>query len=664
MARSKDSNKSSKGGSSKSGVNPSNFRHEKPSLSTLDGSPVPMVAITNRQQRSLTKGDDDSSIPSNASELPHSGSTPTMPSTTGTAGGAVSSAQLANYVKFGTDKTVDLCDIYGTQQAIKDLDMQDLVDPLTTYCKLHHTQPSTHPLHSPERIFGITWDFLPSSIRLDFIDAVQDHYFTLTTDNHILFAPVVKEAKTLLPSHSSQTSANCTRMKLVSLCSSEIPMSGTKLSMSTTPMELGIFSDSLLRQVDQRPNWNRIITMRLIATKHGSSKKKLTFHIVNDFRKISQDQILKYDFHSGSLKKDASISLYEALSATMSSQFRGEMRLYKESINNQGPKLLWFILKRLTLHHDRVKANVVDELHTLSTVLESIKFDVHKLCPILHSRLMDYRDAGGDVDSHYELISNTFTNINIDSFTSKIREWEQRKVLSSGTKCIFELLQEIPLMVDSLININQWPHKVLGRPTLANHLPKVSKKRKSADIEKESSPDITAFVTSATDCISKLSKSISANAASAASGGGKDPTKNKRQKFNKERTNYHYCSDRWGGSKNHYKNEEDFKKFFNGENICKSTVYNLDGDKWFWCEHCGRMGNHSTARHRKRRGDKSTSSSAGAAPPPAANLSALPPPAVDSNSHIGNTSSFDADTIKDATSALASDSETSDSDSS
>lgn len=629
--------------------------------------PSQIVAHPERTKGLTTQGEDDSSIPSNVSELvgPTETQTTSTPTTPGNGTSTIPVAQLTHYQKFGTDKTVDLCDIYGTQMSIKDMEMKDLVDPLMTYCAIHHAQPSTHPLHKPERIFGITWDFLPVEIRLDFIDAVQDHYSTLVTDQRILFSPVLKEAKSLLPRDHSQASANCTRMKLVSLCSSEIPMSGTKLSMATTPMELGIFSDSLLRQIDQRPNWNRIINVKVAATKHGSSKKTINFHIITDFRKISQASLLKCNFHCSAIKKDASISLYEALSATMSSQFRGEMRLYKESIDNQGPKLLWFILKRLTLHHDRVKANVVDELHTLSTVLTSIKYDVHKLCPVLHSRLMDYRDAGGDVDSHYELISTAFTMMNIDPFTSKIREWEQRKVLSVGTKCIFELLQEIPLMVDSLININQWPHKVLGRPTLANHLPK-SKKRKAAEIDKDPSPDITAFVGKATDCITKLSNSITANAASASSSSTKpsDP-KNKRAKINKQRNNYHYCSDRWGGSNNHYKTEAEFKKFFDGEFICKNTVYNLDGNKWFWCEKCGRMGNHSTSRHRKRKSgeDKSASSHGGSdLPPPVANLSSLPPAVHDNG--LNHTDSFDANASNDAVDVLASDSDASDSDSS
>ncbi len=564
------------------------------------------------------------------------------------------------YKRFGIHRQFQLSKLFGSNTVINDLEHSDIVDHLLRYCRIFAVQPQSQPLHPVEHIYGHLWDQLSPSDRADFYDSLLSAYSSLSTSDRDLFKPIVTEAKSLVPNDASMLSAQCNRMKLIQLCSAEIPLSGSKLSMKTTPMDLATFRESMLRQVDHRPGWSKIIRFK-VQVKGSSSKKKKTYNIIVDFRQFTQDDILGHDFHTTESRRSASLSMYDALSATMSNQFRGEMRLYNTNIDNQGPKLLWFILRRLSLNHDRVKANVLDELHTLQEVLVSLKWDVHRICPVLHSRLMDFKDAGGDITSHYELVCTAFTAVHCDAFTSKVREWEQKQVLSSsGTKCVFELLQEIPLWVDTLVAINQWPHKKANRSSLADHFSKsdlsaggskANSKRKADEISKASS-DLTAFIGKATTAFEQL-------AANAAAVSGKDA---KRAKIDKGKpNNYKYCPDRWGGPSNHYKTEDGFKTFYYGLNVDKTQVYILDKNKWFWCEKCGRMGNHKTVHHRAGK-PKSTSpppvSSETSAPPLAARNTSLAPPSeddiankVDSSASVYNASKEDS---VDNTAVLAS----------
>jgi hypothetical protein len=194
-------------------------------------------------------------------------------------------------------------------------------------------------------------------------------------------------------------------------------MSGTKLTKNTSPLELAIFLDSMKRASIQRPNWKRALTLRLSSS---SKKKKKELDLLINFRLIDVVTLKKLDFHKITQMKDASISMYEALSATMSNQFHGEMRLYKDSIDNQGPKLLWFILDKLTLKHTRVTADIVSELDTFKDAFTESNYNVHKICPILYNRLMNFKNAGGNIDNQYIVVSNAIISCHVDALTSLV----------------------------------------------------------------------------------------------------------------------------------------------------------------------------------------------------------------------------------------------------
>jgi hypothetical protein len=203
---------------------------------------------------------------------------------------------------------------------------------------------------------------------------------------------------------------------------------------------------------------------------------------------------------------------------------------------------------------------------------------------------------------------------------------------------MFELLQEVPNMVDNLIASNKWPYKQLGKKTFTNYLPKDSKVPKKD--KKKDQGDITTFVSQLTNSISKLTNSsLQANAANLDS--------NQKRKADtptdKPNGTYKYCSDRWGAKK-HFKNEAQFKSFYDGSSICdKTKTYLLDGDKWKWCEKCKRMGNHLTAEHRdkkKHKGNNKANKASIQLPPVEGNHSQID---VTANLAINGSGTYSAD---------------------
>jgi hypothetical protein len=543
---------------------------------------------------------------------------------------------------------------------LEEVEMKTIIDKLLSYSSAYASwnRHEDDPLHPPSRIYGFIWDEIPIHERSDLREGVIERYLTISTLKRESFEPILKEAKKLAPLGSGSASEEINRMKLISMNSKEIPMSGTKLTKQTSPLELAVFVDSMKRAVVQRPNWLRALTIKL-----QSRKKKKEVFLLTSFRDIDLDTLKSIDFHKSTTIKDASIAMYEALSATMSNQFRGEMRLYKDLINNQGPKLLWHILHKLTLKHTRVTLDIATELDSLKEAFVDSNYDVHKICPVLYDRLMNFKDAGGNIDNQYILVSSAILSCHVDSLTSMVREWEQKQMRNEGKKCIFELLQAVPNMVDDLVASNEWPHRKLGKKTFSSYLPKDRIPKKP----KKDESDITSFLGKFTHAMTDLTtKTIKANQAftKQLAQGSNSNNKRKQDESNPPpsgKGKFAYCSDRWGPNC-HFKNEADFKKFYQGHGVDKSQSYMLDGMKWSYCHKCQKMGNHPTHKHndnhrsnKRKRNNPRANQATIDLPPLAANHSQLPPTAP---AEIEDTNTFDADddaSIQDASDILASD---------
>jgi hypothetical protein len=499
--------------------------------------------------------------------------------------------------KFDKTKVFQMKHLFKQLQngdSVYDRDIGEIARVMLSYgvCYKAQTLSGGPAIHDPRTIYGHIWDTFPKGEKDQLREFVLEYYFTLTHDERDAFKPFYDAAMVLAQAKSLNMLSQ--RRKLQQMDSAPIPMSGAKLHKDSTATDVAIFLDSVKRELAIRTNWTSLMKIK-VATSSKSTKKFATKHLLDDFQTISEKSVMKFDFHTTSSKKDASIALYTALIGTMTNRFVGEFRLYNDKIVNQGPRLLFKILTQFSMQDSRVRADVQQEIITFAEVFKNTNWNVHLVCPILHERLLAYDNAGGESNVYYGQLHTALISMDHAALTQKIRDWEQNQTRKGGTKSILLLLQEMPRFIDTLIVERNWPYKKHHNDSrsFANHLPKekeepVPRKRKSPD-----TTDITAFM-SAIKKVAKNEVSLQANNAKAprAKSSGALP------KANDPRDIYRFNKNRWGPSKQ-FKTEEDFKAFCYATHpdIDKSKSYTLEGNIWWWCAHCKRMGNHPTTKH-------------------------------------------------------------------
>ena len=619
---------------------------------------------------SPTKGsDDDRSITSvHSDDSQPSSSTPTS-NKKGTA-----ADRQAKHLKqqFGSDKELKLTNICPTIKTVADgsrLDLIALANDLLEYAKTYHKWNSNSlELHSFDAIFQALWRHICSNtVRNMLRNTVIDLYYNLDDMTRIVFRPVMEKVRDFSPTFS--TSDRLNRRRMVALDSKEIPMSGTKLDSKTTPVELAQFKEAMERASEARTDWKRLLMVRIPVNGSTGSKTstKQQFEIKNiltEFKSITIKQLGKIDFHTSESLQDASLALYEALQNSMSSSFSGQMRLYNDKIKHQGPKLLYFILHKLTQRDSRIVADLQLELPKLESTFKDTGFDMHLVCPALFDRLQQYQCAGGTPDTHYSVICSALLSMHCDSLTSAVREWEQAQMRKYNKKNIFDLLQKLPMIVDNLIADGTWPHQssTVDR-TLASQFQrsKSSSKNSSSSIN---TSDLTAFKGEVEQMIKSSSSKTASKALKAMIAHNKksstSPPNHNADPPKPRKPNHAFESSKWGPNKL-YKTKEQFQEFWNCAipGMEKSKSYDYEGVTWYWCEKCQRMGNHPTEKHRDK---KRKRGSGGNNPPSASSNSNSPPSAFNATADLGSSSmdnddasTFDADKVNELLDEIDSD---------
>ena len=571
---------------------------------------------------------------------------------------------------YGNDKEMILssfCPSITSVSDNSDLDVDALVEDLLKYARVYHKwNSSTLSLHSFSNLFQALWVYISSNaVRNMLKSAVIDQFYDLDSDSRQWFEPILDKVKELSP-HSSVSDV-INRRRLIALDSKQIPMSGGQLDSNTTPMELATFKESMGRCLDTRTNWRRVLIIRVPDTKRdqeskdsNSKTKTVPKNVLTEFRAIAIGQLVRYNFHRSESLQDASLSMYEALTNTMTIRFRGEMRLYNDKTTNEGPKLLFFILRKLTMKDSRIVVDLQLEIPTFESTFKDTGYDVHLVCPSIHDRLQQYQCAGGNPETHYNVLCTGLISMHCDALTSAVREWEQKQMRKFNKKSIFDLLQKLPLLVDNLISDGTWPYKSsTGNRTLAAHFKALQAASPSSATAPAAvtSNDLTAFKGKVEEMI-KSSSSKTASKALKAFIAHKNDRPRTHGSSNSglpgnpstavTRNKHSFNINKWGPDK-HYRTKEEFSMFFNGKipNMDLTRSYDYEGLTWYWCSKCDRMGNHPTKRHRdrgnkRRRGDRDSPSNV-TAPPASAAFNADHDVSGAGPANVDSSNSFDPD---------------------
>ena len=119
-------------------------------------------------------------------------------------------------------------------------------------------------------------------------------------------------------------------------------------------------------------------------------------------------QALRNVHYRISIHADASLSMYLALYDSLSHKFWNELALQDTKIQNQGPRLLWYILRRITERDDIIVKNFMSNLTQLETTLRhDSNWDIVKHSSKLHDQLREYDNAGGQIAN----VETTITGI-------------------------------------------------------------------------------------------------------------------------------------------------------------------------------------------------------------------------------------------------------------
>lgn len=157
---------------------------------------------------------------------------------------------------------------------------------------------------------------------------------------------------------------------------------------------------------------------------------------------------------------------------------------------------------------------------------------MHEICSILHTRLLDYKSVGNNLNQVYFNLRTSFVELEIPQFMQKLLAWEDKQCSTSALQdqpsTILLYLRTVPDIMDRCIDEKVWP---------ADKMPLVERvPRKHPKSSAQVSTDIAAFKAQLTSTMSAALKdsftSLQANFASS----NKDTNKNSK-KSGSNRTN-------------------------------------------------------------------------------------------------------------------------------
>ena len=438
-------------------------------------------------------------------------------------------------------------------------------------------------------------------------------------------------------------STDYSKMKLLESCSASIYDGQTRLPPDADATARTQFQTRFHLAVFTRNIWMDMIQHHL-----GISAKISVDKFMSKFKEMTEDKICGIDFSKGKYA-DASLSMYNSLTLSISSKFNTELRVHESKIHLQGPRFLWFILQRITEKDAIILKEVTAEIAKLQQSFEDSGWDLLKLCPPFYSRVMLYEQAGGGMTTAEQTIKRALLacpNINFNQELRKIIDDTTQKGSSTPNPAsfnTFETLRRVPMLVQEFIAEGNWNFTV----TKQDRIPKKPKKPKDTP----STDDISAFQTVVNSTMSNMEEKLESLTAALASkhGNGKPPGK------------HSVGTHQWGSDKT-FTNKEDFLNFLKGG--WGKHVQSANGVTWKWCDKCSRMGNHATAAC--TRPPKAKKKKTGGPPPaqrpssganesdgecksspsnsPSANISSIASSNVQSSSFIPT---FDADETQD-----------------
>ena len=404
----------------------------------------------------------------------------------------------------------------------------------------------------------------------------------MNTSSMMLMAHMFKTGQCNITGPKSSPDTNSkmySRQKLLeSLIKPLVTGGSTKLSADSPIDQQLTFKKSLILSLAVRTPWARLLRSTL---KYDSAKPDKLFETL---KSMNERTLSNIDFNANG-HADASLSMYLALYESLSHKFRNELALQDTKIQNQGPRLLWFILHRITERDGIIVKNFMSNLTQLETTLRDSNWDIVKHSSKLHDQLREYDNAGGQIANVETLITGIYLKIPHENFKSALREKRDLIAVDGKTHAdpakynVLELLRSVPDIVQDLKSHNDWD---LG--------PRKEKKQQKTKVPKEPSAksDLASFEAKMDAKLADLKSVFKASI-------NTNDNNNNNSNSNRNGLGFRRSDDQWTNSES-FGSAQEFDDFVEGKKRKDhGDTVSANGTTWRWCTNCSRMGNHSTS---------------------------------------------------------------------
>ena len=257
---------------------------------------------------------------------------------------------------------------------------------------------------------------------------------------------------------------------------------------------------------------------------------------------------------------------------------------HKDQFQQDGPVLLYFVLRKYTGEQKNVLRSTLRKFDTLDETFRfAHKNNVDRFATYVKSLEEKLRESEGKDTLYHEKVYETLIGSHVEDFNSELKVWRSGEMQQNDTYTCDALLSKAREHYHSLLTRGLWP-RVREHDTASEDTKR--KKRKRAKKDTESDPaDIAALFSGLIKAQEAQTKALTASFSSSS-----------KRKYENNRYSY----DQQYGVGKTFKERHEFMKWVHTKPTHGNTK-ELHGTTWTWCNICEKMGYHTSAECKSKR---------------------------------------------------------------
>lgn len=338
-----------------------------------------------------------------------------------------------------------------------------------------------------------------------------------------------------------------------------------------------LFKEDVKTQCLHRSLWDTLLTVRPNAN--------TTYFIPDDFLTMKEKTMERARRGRTGPEQIAARNMYVAIWSTLSGRVKTSIIEAKQLYKTDGPSLLYYILRKYTGKQTSVVRQTVQKVDLLGKYMnERFKYDVEAYCTYAHGLILRLREAGHK-DSHLtEKIYEGLLQTPCKDFNQDMKVWRESYRLNNAIFSCDDVVSHARERYRHYkFSLSVWPTNNNNNRYKRKHGERTSGNNDRSDL------------TSLLSLKGKEKKKLIAMLSGNTSGGNTNP---KNKKSHQKSNTGKYSGSPYSYS-NHYGPDKEFStkgelmgwlftRPDNGQPVIKNGV------TWHWCDHCEKLGSHTT----------------------------------------------------------------------